>query len=271
MRHMLRAVRGRGLLAAAVVTAIAVVAAGSAASAPQALSYSRLAASGFFAYTIEYGSHPDSTFNGSYQKIVGWEVNAIAVYDGRSVSVQGGRMLTDSRVSVDMNMTEWRAPPAERRPIRCRAPGSRDNEGQEYFATTNGGRFSGGGGLGVTNAGLTVNPGRAVSWSIGCAATESLESPHGLPGGPSLMVPAPPRSLFGGTKAFSISCRDSYSHGWEPAADVPNAHTFRGNVEFRVRFTPFPASEFTAAKKRLRDGVGRNVNAPSGGRQKDCP
>lgn len=250
-----------------IVTVISVIAVSSAASAPEALSYSRLAVRANFYYSIEYGSNPDSTFNGTYWYSINWKVNTIAVYNGRNVSALDGSMLADGGAQMEMNMTEWRGP-SSRRPVRCSRPGSRD--GRYYERQTDGASFSGGGGVGVANGRLTINPGRAIVWSIGCAATESLET-HGLPGGPAIRVFAPPKRFFVGSKAFSIGCKDSYSHDWDPAADVPNAHKFSGHADFDVRFTPFPASQLTATKKRLRDLAGKNISGPQVKSLKECP
>lgn len=260
--------RRRGLLLALVATAAFVVVAGSASSAPQALSYSRMSATAQFVYDLDYGSHPDSVFNGTYSYTLIYRVNTIVAYNGRTLSTPSG-MLADGGASLRMNMTEWRGP-SSRRPVRCREAGSEGNEGQVYNTSTTGGRFSGGGGIGVSSAGLTVNPGRAIKWSIGCAATESLEI-HGLPGGPSFRVPAPARSRFNGSKRFLIACDDGYEHDFEPAQDIPNAHKFRGFVSFWVQFTPFPASQLTATKKRLRDQVGDPLRGPRPVRYQDCP
>lgn len=266
--------RGLRLSAVAIVIAISVVAVSSAASATQALHYSRISAKAHFSYSIDYGSNPDSVFNGTYFYFIGWSVNAIAVYDGRRVSVANNSMLADGGAQMEMDMTEWRGP-SSRRQVRCLKPGSKPSSatgrGQFYdTATKSRPRFSGGGGIGVANGQLSVNPGAAIVWSIGCRATEGLET-HGLEGGPTIYVSAPPKSLFAGSKAFSIGCKDAYKHGWDPAAGVPNAHTFIGSVDFAVKFTPFPASQLTATKKRLRDLAGKNLSEPSVKKYKECP
>lgn len=250
-------------MAGIVATAIAVVAAGSAASAPQAKSYSRLAADAIFIYDLDYGSNPDSTFNGTYSYSLRYRVNAIAVYDGRRLSALTA-MLVDGGATVMLDMTEWRGdPPTPRRPVRCaNRAGSRGGDGREYQSDTNGGYFSGGGGVGISGSTLSVNPGAGIKWSIGCSATESLTT-HKLPGAPSIRVPGPPRTLFGQAKAFSIACEKSFSHGWDPAAGAPGAHKFEGGAYFTVRFTPFPATQLNAAKKRLLGRVGTNIPAPN--------
>src|SRR3990172_4714848 len=97
-----------------IVIAIAVVAVSSAASATQALSYSRLAVRANFFYSIDYGSHADSTFNGTYWYSIHWTVNAIAVYDGRRVSVLNDSMLAHGGAQMEMDMTEWRGPSSRR-------------------------------------------------------------------------------------------------------------------------------------------------------------
>ena len=264
----MRAVRGLRL-PMTLATAISVLVTASAASAPQVTTYSRLAVNAWFTYKIDYGSNPDSTFNGTYRYTLSYQVNAIAVYDGRTLSASGGTMLADGGAYIRQDMTQWSGP-STRRPVQCPAPGAREG-GRLYESDTNGGRFSGGGGVGVSNAGLTFNPGRAIKWSIGCAATEQLET-HGLPGGPGFRVPPPAKSRFTGTKTFGIGCVDVYSHDWDPSADVPGAHKFEGAVIFTVRFTPFPASQLAATKTRLRDRVGEDIAVPRlKSPHKDCP
>lgn len=265
----MRRMRRWRLSVVGIVTAISVTAVSSAASSTQALSYSRLAVSAEFYYEIGYGSNPDSVFNGDYSYYLTYRVNAIVVFDGRTLWAPSGSMLADGGASVDMDMTQWRSP-SSRRPVRCSKPGSQNGGGQVYETDTKGGRFSGGGGVGVSNQGLTVNPGRKIVWSIGCAATESLAT-HGLPDGPSLRIPPPAKSRFTSMKPFNLGCKDRYSHGWDPAADVPNAHSFLGTVDFRARFTPFPASQLTATKQRLRDLAGKPIDAPSVPNLKNCP
>jgi hypothetical protein len=254
---------------AILVTAPVVLSAGSASSAAETLSYSRLSVRAVFLYSIDYGSHPDSTFNGRYIHDLRYNVNTIVAYDGRRISALEGLMLADGGAHIRMDMTQWRGP-STRVPVRCRQGSFRGSDPGEYDSHTNGGRFSGGGGVGVSNNRLTFNPGRAIVWSIGCAATESLAY-HGLPDGPSLSIPAPRRSLFAGSKAFSRGCSDSYEHDFEPSADVPNTHSFHGQVVFEVRFTPFPASQLTATKKSLRDRAGKNIPRPPVGTTSDCP
>jgi hypothetical protein len=264
---MLQVMRRKGLALAAVATAALVVVVGSASSAPQALSYSRMSVTAQFSYELDYGSHPDSTFNGTYRYYLLYRINAIVAFNGRTLSASS--VLADGGASVTMNMTQ-RYGPSTRQVIRCSKAGSTNGQGLEYNTDTDGGRFSGGGGVGVSNSGLTVNPGRAITWSLGCSATETLET-HGLPGGPGFRVPAPAKSRFVGRKRFVIACTDSYEHDFEPAQNVPGAHKFSGNVDFAVQFTPFPASQLTATKKRLRDQVGDDLSGPRLANLKDCP
>lgn len=220
-----------------------------------------------FSLDLDYGSVHESVFNGTYSYYLLYRVNAIVVYNGRTLSAP--IMLADGGASVDMNMTQW-ASPDSRSVVRCRAPGSENGQGRVYETRTNGGRFSGGGGVGISNTGFTLNPGRAIKWSLGCSATESLPT-HGLLGGPAIRMPAPAKSRFTGSKAFSIGCSDSYSHEFEPAVLAPNAHKFRGEVSFAVKFTPFPASQLAATKTRLRDLVGEGLRSVRLDKTKDCP
>jgi hypothetical protein len=262
-------VRKTGALLAACAIAV-LTAVAPASSAPEERSYARLSALASFHFQIDYGSNPDSVFNGTYVYQLLYHVSTITAFDGRRVSALEGLMLADGGATLSMDMTEWRSP-TTRRPVRCRAPGSENGNGQFYTTRTRGGQFSGGGGVGVTNNGLTLNPGRAIKWSVGCSATESLET-HGLPGGPSMRVPAPAKSRFRGTKPFSVSCLESYSHPYQPSAAVPNAHKFQGTALFEVRITPFPASQLTATKTRLRDRVGEQIIFGGTGKiREDCP
>lgn len=262
--------RGWRLSVVGIVIAISVVAASSAASAPQELRYSRLSAAAEFLYELDYGSNPDSEFNGTHWHLLAYRVNAIVVYDGRSLRPLGGQMLAEGSATVAKNMTEWRGvPPTPRRRIRC--PGSTEPLGGVRSAT-DGARFSGGGNISISNDGLVINPGRAVNWSLGCAATEGLET-HGLPGGPTMRLPAPGRSRFAQASAFGLNCFDNYEHGWDPAQNVPGAHKFKGHVILGARFTPFPASRLTATKKSLRDRVGKHISwpGPKVTKYKECP
>jgi hypothetical protein len=52
----------------------------------------------------------------------------------------------------------------------------------------------------------------------------------------------------------------------------PNGHSFTGEVEHLVRFTPFPASKLTAMKNALRDAAGDGLSNYLRGRPlKACP
>lgn len=129
-----------------------------------------------------------------------------------------------------------------------------------------------GGSMGVSAAsGLRVDPGAAVP-SVGCAATEELET-HGLRGGPSFAVSAPRKSRFSGKEAFSVACSDDYSHSLEESPEAPNGnrHSFDGSVQVSVTLTPFPSSKLKDVKRVLRDSVGKYVpRSTGGGKPKDC-
>jgi hypothetical protein len=258
-------VRPAALLAAC---AIAVVTAAGAGSATSATTYSRLAASASFVLVIDYGSHPESTFNGRYTYTVSWRLRTIVAFDGKRLSVHEGKMLVDGTVSLKHDLTEWRGPDT-RRAIRCRTPGSKLGRGQEYLRETKVARFSGGGGVGAASNGLTVNPGRVIDWSIECSATESLET-HDLQGGPGFRVKAPARSLFRGTRPFGLGCRQVFEHDWEPASDVPGAHRFTGITVFAAKFTPFPVGQLDATEQRLRDAAGDPITTGTGVPIRDC-
>jgi hypothetical protein len=254
---MLRAVR-RALALGCVVATAVVVAAAAADGASTEKTYFRVAALAGFQYTLDYGSAQPSVYNGKYDKQIGWFMNAIAVYDGRSVSVPRGLMIVDGYVQVSDDRTQ-RASATTRRPVRCSVDDIYNTDRSLFSA----GRIS------VSSAGLSIDPGPGIKRNVGCAATEALPN-HGLPGGPELRVPAPARALFSGTKIFSIACKDSYSHPYKPAG-VPNGHSFVGEVLFKVRFTPFPASKLTETKKWLRDRAGDSIPDFSTGKGfRDC-
>jgi hypothetical protein len=233
-----------------VVCAIAVVTAVGAGSAVQALTYHRLSAAAEFSMTIDYGDHPDATFNGEYDWTLAYTVNAIAVYDGRTVYVPRGLMVAEGLEVVDMSdLTQWGLP--NRKPVRCRGTNLYIAETKDRNAVFSAGSVA------VSNTGLRLKPGPAVTWNISCSATEGLGT-HGLPGGPSFTIPPPARSRFNRTQRFSLGCRDSYSHGFDPPGNV-NHHKFNGNVQFFVQFTPFPAEKLDATRKALRDKVGKSL------------
>jgi hypothetical protein len=253
---------------AALGAALAVSTTGAVASAsPSATTYSRLAASATFLYIIDYGKLPESTFNGKYTYQITWRLRAIVAFDGNRITAHEGRMLVDGSVSLKHDRTLLYG--SSRTPIRCRTPGSKLGRGLEYLRDTMVARFSGGGGVGVGSKGLDINPGRAIDWSIECSATETLES-HGLQGGPGFRVKPPPKALFRGTKAFGIGCRYFFEHDWEPASDVPGAHTFVGLTIFAARFTPFPGEQLDATEQRLRDAAGKPITTGTGMAIRDC-
>jgi hypothetical protein len=232
----------------AMLIAIGAVGAGVAGNAPPEKTYFRLAVGAEFTYDLDYGSHPQATFNGTYSHTLAYTVNAIAVYDGRTVSVPRGLMLVEGLVVIEQHMTQRAAP--RRVPLRCRG------SDQAIFETKGRAGVFSAGSVSVSNSGLSVDPGEAVRWNVDCSATEQLES-HGLLGGPQFVVPAPARSWFDGKKVLSIGCKDEYSHPSAP----PDGHSFKGYVRVFVRFTPFPASKLAETKKALRDMAGKELPA----------
>jgi hypothetical protein len=201
-----------------------------------------------FFHELDYGSDPGATFNGHYENLLTYTVNAIAVFDGRTVWVPRGAMLVDGHVYISQRMTQWGLP--TRVPVQCEVGGT--PLGGTHYRDTRRGPRSGAvvstGSVSVSRSGLSFDPGEKVRWNIDCGATETLET-HGLIGGPQFVLPAPAKSRFAATAPFSIGCKKQFSHGFEPG-DV-NGHSFKGEVRVFVAFTPFPASKLDATRKAL--------------------
>jgi hypothetical protein len=236
--------RGLAVALAASILVGAVSAAG-AGSATPAKRYFRVAAGADFAYDLDYGSHPDAVFNGTYEYLMAFSVNAIAVYDGRQVWVPQGAMVVHGFEYVDERRTQWAL--SGRVPLKCPNDYRSTKEQKAVFSS---------GAVGVSNSGVSVDPGPALRFNLDCSATEGLAT-HGLKQGPQFVVSTPAKSRFTGTRAFSTGCKDSYSHPAD-TADV-NGHSFTGHVRYWVRFTPFPATKLSETKKALRDKVGTNL------------
>jgi len=251
-----------GLLGASagLIALICVLSAGGAGAAVPQKHYLRLGVYASFALGLDYGSNPRAVYNGVYQKLILYNVRAIVVFDGSRVYLPPASMVVQGNVRVGDERTQW-VSSTSRKPVKCAARGVEVKSGERIWHSGTGTgeepvfEFTKQGRVAVSAEGLTVDPGAAVPKNVGCAATEELEN-HGLPGGPWFSVSAPPKSLFSGTKPFSINCTDSYKHGFTKETDG-NGHAFDGFVEAAVTFTPFPASNLAQVKQKLRDSVGQ--------------
>lgn len=231
------------------IAALIAIGASAAQSGTRATTYQRFAANAKFKYFIDYGSSPRSVYNGNYSREFSYRINAITVFDGRSVSVLKRFLLVDGSAVVIESRTKSAG--TSRVPVRCDAADD-TTDGATYSA----GRVS------VSSAGVVVDPGPAVKWNL-CAATESLPTHH-LPGGPQFKVPAPAKSRFTGDERFEYSCSKEFEHDFNPPGR-PNTHSFYGQVDFYARFTPIPASNLAAAKTALRDRFGESLRVTGGG------
>lgn len=258
---------------AALIVRLTLVGAAGAGAAPEKR-YLRISADGNFSLRLEYGSDPRAVYNGSWFKSTSYKVRAIVVFDGRTASLlPGASMVIAGTVIVDEQRTLW-VRVGTRKRVECKSPGVTEVARGNYVTNTGPGErapyvFVKGGGVSVSSGGLKVDTGAAMR-GFGCAATEALET-HGLPGGPSFTVSSPAKSRFSGSKPFSITCSDDYSHPFTTTEPNGNHHSFTGNAQATVTFTPFPATNITNVKKALRDSVGKKQ--PSGqdfGNAKDC-
>ncbi len=219
----------------------AAIAAGSAGAAQDArrVTYGYATGNADFFYSIDYGSHPDATFNGTYDAHLRYFIRTLVAFDGRRISTIE-RPLVDGYGVVVNKMTVWTG--EARTPVQCAAKPSHD---------TNGARRSSGAHLSVGGGRAHIDPGSAIKWAVGCAATESLAI-HGLPDGKTISGGASVRGLNG-----SIACSDQYRHGAEPG-DV-NGHTFYGSASFSLKFSSIASGKLADARRALRRQVGRDI------------
>jgi hypothetical protein len=240
----------RWSLALALGGAIATGAAGAAQSG-QPLTYWRITGGADFFYSLDYGSHPDSHYNGGYQAHLRYSITALAVSNGRRISTMH-RALVSGSASVADDRTLWTSTRG-RIPYPCdKAPTSR----------THGGRLASGSYVLAGNGSFHVDPGTAVDWPVGCAATESLEH-HGLPGGKSISGAAAAGARF-------VACSDTYSHEFTPPNE-PDGHAFYGRASFSLKFTRISKSGLPDARRAMRKQVGREIRyRPPAGRYRDC-
>src|ERR671918_2563258 len=99
--------RTRLIALTALLAGTALVAGSAAQSATTTKRYLRFTGVGLFSYSLDYGEHPDSVFNGTFSWQGTINVRAIVVYDGRGVHVPKGAMIVESSISVDNQMTQW--------------------------------------------------------------------------------------------------------------------------------------------------------------------
>jgi hypothetical protein len=263
-------VRHRAPLAALVALLALLGVAGAGTAAAPEKHYLRLTAEASFELQLDYGSNKDAVYNGTYFKGVYYHVRAIVVYDGSTVALLPGQaMVVQSMVIVNDDRTQW-VSAVKRKPVACKSAGRiRPGSWQSHSGTGEAAQFefTKGGRVVVSSDGFTVDPGASVE-NVGCTATEELEN-HGLPGGPFVVVSAPPRSSFVGDKVFSINCSDEYSHPFKKETGG-NGHSFSGSASASMTLTPFPASTLTDVKKALRDSVGTEAKSGTPGKPKDC-
>lgn len=242
----------RWSLALVLAGAIAAGAAGAASSAEQTQTYWLVTGNADFYWSLDYGNHPDSVFNGHYQAHLRYFITTIAV-GNRGVSSRE-RMLVDGYGVVNNEMTVWSG--GSHVPVACNGIARRE---------THGARKSSGSHISVSNGVINIDPGSAITWAVGCAATES-NAIHGLPDGKTIGGGAP----AGRMKPGVIACSDDYSH--ESTGD-PNGHKFYGSASFSVRFLRIPAENVVGARRALRRQVGRTIHyrggTPRGG-STDC-
>ena len=220
------------------VGAIAAGVTGAAQSAQQAVTYWSVSGRADFYYHLDYGSHPDGVFNGGYTAHLRYKVAAIATY--RSGRLTSSQPLVDGRADVTDERTMWDVS-GTRKPVQCaESPRSSTNDARR----SSGSHISVGGGI------AHIDPGSAIRWSVGCAATESLAI-HGLPDGKTISANvsrAVPRS---------VACSDGYTH--DADRSDPNGHKFIGTVSLFLKLAPIPRKNLAEARRGLRRQVGRDI------------
>ena len=221
------------------VGAIAAGVTGAAQSAQQAVTYWSMSGRADFYYYLDYGSHPDGVFNGEYTAHLRYKIAAIASYsNGRLTSTQplvdGEANVTDERTLWDISGT--------RKPVEC-------NESPR--SSTNDARRSSGSHISVGGGRAHIDPGSAIRWSVGCAATESLAI-HGLPDGKTISGNVSSRGV-----PRLVACSDGYRH--EADRSDPNGHKFIGTVGFFLKLAPIPKKNLAEVRRSLRKQVGRDI------------
>jgi hypothetical protein len=239
---------------ALVLLMVAAIATGSAGAAQDArqITYWQAVGSAHFSWTIDYGTNPDSVFNGRYVATLRYQIRTLVSYDGRSISTIT-RPLVNGSASVVDRMSVWTGGP--RTPRGCQERPSH---------STQGARRSSGAQVSVGHGRAHIDPGNAIKWAVGCAATES-NAIHGLPDG---------KTISGGARAGAIrtgvACSDHFEHAGPPNA--PNGHAFVGSASFSLRFFPIANGQLEGARRALRRQVGRPIvyRGPPTRSYRDC-
>lgn len=261
-------------LTAAVIILVALFGASSARPAPE-LRYLQLSARAIFDLKLDYGSDPRAVYNGSYQRHTDWQMRAIVAYDGTRATILAGVPVV---VAGAVEITEQRlqnrtgAPPHVMTCTGSNVHRFDPNVPDTWWHYTgkSGAQFAvaPGAHMSVSSQGLSVDPGAVMGFS-GCAATESLGD-HGLPIGPSIRLSAPLRSRFTGTAAFSVTCSRQYEHPFNQQGPNGDGHSFKGKAQAIITLRPFPATQLTAVKQRLRESVGKGATGTVFGASKNC-
>lgn len=225
------------------------VAAGSAGAASDArrVSYYTATAHADFWYTLDYGSNPDHTFNGDYTSHLRYTIRTLVSYDGRRIKTVA-RPIVDGTGVVNNRMTVWTGGP--RAPVQCNEVPTHDTDGARR---STGAQISVGGGI------VHLDPGSAVKWPVGCAATES-NALHGLPDGKTISGGASVRAFRSG-----FACQDEYRHEREG-----RDHSFAGWALLYVRFSPIGKGKLPDARRALYRQVGRDLRSRPPSRYGSC-
>jgi hypothetical protein len=239
----------RWTVAVVLVAALGTGSAGAAQHARQVTFFNATAHADFW-YTIDYGSHPDATFNGEYTAHLRYSIRTIVSFDGRRIKTVD-RVLVDATSVVANEMTVWKD--GERTRVSCNAPSEHDTRGARQ---SSGAQISVGGGV------AHLDPGSAARWPVGCAATESLAF-HGLPDGKTISGGASVQAFRAG-----FACSDEYEH--DADRDDPNGHSFAGTALFFVKFSPIARDGLPAARRAVGRQVGRDIPWRRPAAYRDC-
>jgi hypothetical protein len=239
----------RWALAVVLVVVFAMGGTGAAAQTTQLFKYWMVTGRVDITWGIDYGSHPDGVFNGKYEARLSYNFVGIAERERGQLSTRQ-RLAVTGNGSVADARTVWTG--GERAPVPCQ-----ENPTHEvrFAKRSSGSHVSLGRGL------LNIDPGNAIRWAVGCAATES-NAIHGLPDG---------KTISGAASGISgvVACRDSFTHQFTGG---PNGHSFFGTASFFVRFQSIPKSQIADARRVLRNQQGRTIRPrwPAAGRWQGC-
>jgi hypothetical protein len=177
-------------------------------------------------------------------------MRTLVSFDGRRIKTID-RVVVDASSVVSNRMTVSSG--GARTRVACSAPSEHDTQGARQ---SSGAQISVGGGI------VHLDPGSAVTWPVGCAATESLAF-HGLPDGKTISGAASVQAFRGG-----FSCSDEYEH--EADAGDPNGHSFAGAALFFVKFSPIARDGLRTARLALGRQVGRDIAWRKPAAFRDC-